>query len=198
MWISWLFFLLLFVTLAVLLKRLLMAEHLWLITSCQHVTGRLNNGIAGYEGMAGDPLLTGSRYPAWGILYLWAGKQCWGRLKHCFLGLTPRPRITSCAGWSGLSVSCCTARNCALSGCLGGVGTREPHKLMVKKPLLPVSEIWSQSLTEASGDFSHSFLQGKGILSVWKGRKAEHCRLAKVSKPSWLKWSLDNAATPVK
>lgn len=47
-----------------------------------------------------------------------------------------------------------------------------------------MSEIWSQSLSEASGDFSHSFLQGKGTINVWKGSKSEHCRLAKVSNPA--------------
>lgn len=59
-------------------------------------------------------------------------KQWWGRLKLCFLGLLPRPRIILCAWWTSLNMSFCAERNWALREHLGAVGTHKPHKLMVK------------------------------------------------------------------
>lgn len=62
-------------------------------------------------------------------------------------------------------MSFCTARNWALSEHSEGSGDTWTSQADGKNPLLLVSEIWFQSLSEATGDFSHSFLQGKNIIN---------------------------------
>lgn len=109
----------------------------------------------------------------------------------------PRPRIILCAWWTSLNMSFCTARNWTLREHSEGSGDTRTSQADGKNPLLPVSEIWSPSWVSPLGTFL-LICAGQGRYKCVEGEQGWALQAGQVSKPSWLKWSLDNAATPVK